>query len=85
MQAGHGKTKIGLQFNGRFSAIVTINGSNSNAYATYLVQGYAYGSLRLHAVALFNGNDTTFNFPNTGGWNCSVLMLQGDAPTYDLS
>ena len=91
-----GKTKIGLQFNGRFSAIVTINGSNSDAYTTYLVQGYAYGSLRLHAVALFNGNDTTFevdpgiekitfNFPNTGGWNCSVLMLQGDAPTYDLS
>ena len=94
--AGSGKTKIGLTFAGVFSALVTINGRNADAYATYLVQGYAYGSLHLHAVALFNGNDTTFevdpdiekitfNFPNTGGWNCSVLMLQGDAPTYDLS
>lgn len=94
--AGPGKTKIGLTFSGKITALVTINGSNGDAFATYLVQGYAHSSLRLHAVALFNGNNTTFevdpnvekitfNFPNTGGWNCSVLMIQGDAPTYDLS
>jgi hypothetical protein len=91
-----GKTKIGLTFSGLFSALVTINGRNADAYATYLVQGYGASSLRLHAIALFNGNSTsfevdpneekiTFNFPNTGGWNCSVLMIQGDAPVYDLS
>ena len=94
--ADPGITNIGLTFNGIFTAFVTINGRNGNAYATYLVQGYGSSSLRLHAIALFNGNSTsfevdpneekiTFNFPNTGGWKCSVLMLQGDAPTYDLS
>lgn len=94
--AGSGKTKIGLTFAGVFSALVTINGRNGDAYATYLVQGYGYSNLRMHAIALFNGNASSFEvdpneqkiiftFPNTGGWNCSVLMLQGDAPTYDLS
>lgn len=93
---GSGKTKIGLTFSGKITALVTINGSNGDAFATYLVQGYAHSSLRLHAVALFNGNNTTFevdpnvekitfNFPNTSGWNCSVLMIQGDAPVYDLN
>ena len=93
---GSGKTKIGLTFAGRITALVTINGSNGDAFATYLVQGYAHSSLRLHAVSLFNGTSSSFDvdpdeeriiftFPNTAGWNLSVLMIQGDAPTYDLS
>lgn len=96
VQAGHGKTKIGLTFSGMFTALVTINGMNSDAYATFLAQGYGYGGPRMHAVALFNGNAASFEksqneekiiftFPNANGWKCSVLMIQGDAPTYDLS
>ena len=37
--AGSGKTKIGLTFAGMFTALVTINGVNSDAYATFLAQG----------------------------------------------
>ena len=94
--AGSGKTKIGLTFAGMFTALVTINGVNSDAYATYLAQGYGYDGPRMHIVALQNGNGAsfekdpnkekiTFNFPNTSGWACSVLMIQGNAPTYELS
>ena len=96
VRAGSGKTKIGLTFAGMFTALVTINGVNSDAYATFLAQGYGYGGPRMHIVALLNGNDSSFEkdqneekiiftFPNTSGWNCSVLMIQGDVPKYDLS
>ncbi len=94
--AGSGITNIGLTFGGFFTALVTINGRNSDAYATFLAQGYGFGGPRMHVVALQNGNGAsfekdpneekiTFNFPNTSGWYCSVLMIQGECPTYDLS
>lgn len=96
IQGVRNKTRVGLEFNGRFTAFVTINGNNSEAHATFLVQGYGYSNVRMHAVALLNGNNSsfeidpdkekiTFIFPNMTTWDCSVVMLQGDAPTYDLS
>lgn len=70
---------------------MTLNGSNSDAYGTYILQGYGNASLRFHATALQksgaishviddNLEKITFNVSTGTRWRYSILMFQGDLP-----
>lgn len=89
--APEGATTIALTFTGKFSALVTLNGSNSDTYGTYMLQGYGNTALRFHVTILQKGETInhviddnlekiTFNISVGTRWRYSILMLQGDLP-----
>lgn len=89
--APEGSSAIALTFIGKFSSLVTLNGSNTDAYGTYMLQGYGSSTLRFHVTALQKGEainhvidnnleKITFNVSTGTRWRYSILMLQGDLP-----
>lgn len=89
--APEGASTISLLFSGKFSALVTLNGSNSDAYGTYMLQGYGNATLRFHTAIIQKGGainhiidesleKITFNISTGTRWRYSVLMFQGDLP-----
>jgi hypothetical protein len=84
-------TPLKLTFSGRITALVTVNGPGSQAYATYLIQGYGVSSERLHVTTLHAGNHINFEISSTeeavtitaGGDNSvsvGIFMLYGNMP-----
>lgn len=81
--------KVKIKFNGRFSAIITCNGSLGATFITIIAQGYGPTSTRTHISEVMKGVHMSYEIlsdetgimvtcsSGTGTYSVSIFMIEG--------